>query len=122
MARGVEEYGLKDVKGFDHLPDEELDKITSSYISNHGTATGQNYVGGHLSSLGLRIQRRRIREINARVDPQNTALRWGMAVSRRSSMAKFTVALRGPSFIDKEENCHTWVHRWILQANYFPEK
>ncbi|CAH3044874.1 unnamed protein product, partial [Porites lobata] len=54
---------------------EELDKIISSYISNHGTATGQNYVGGHLSSLGLRIQRRRIREINARVDPQNTALR-----------------------------------------------
>ena len=84
VARGVEEHGLKDVKGFDHLPDEELDKIISSYISNHGTATGQNYVGGHLSSLGLRIQRRRIREINARVDPQNTALRWGVVVSRRT--------------------------------------
>ena len=84
MAKGVEEYGVDDVKGFDHLPDEELDKIISSYISNHGTATGQNCVGGHLSSLGLRIQRRQIREINARVDPQNTALRWGVVVSRRT--------------------------------------
>ena len=37
-----------------------------------------------MSSLGLRIQRRRIREINARVDPQNTALRWGVVVSRRT--------------------------------------
>ena len=80
----MEEYGLKDIKGFDHLLDEELDKIISSYISNHGTATGQNYVGGHLRSFGLRIQKWRIREINTRVDPQNTALRWGVVVSRRT--------------------------------------
>ena len=53
MARRVEEYGLGDIKGFDYLP-EELDKI-SSYITNHGTATEQNYVGGHLRSLGLKI-------------------------------------------------------------------
>lgn len=55
VARRVEEYGLGDIKGFDYLPDEELDKIISSYITNHGTATGQNYVGGHLRSLGLKI-------------------------------------------------------------------
>lgn len=51
----MEEYGLGDIKGFDYLPDEELDKIISSYITNHGTATGQNYVGGHLGSPGLKI-------------------------------------------------------------------
>ena len=37
-------------------------------------------------------------------------------------MGKFTVALGWPSVIDKVENCHTWVHRWVLQANYFPKK
>ena len=84
MARRVEEYDLKDIKGFDHLSDEELGKIISSYISNHGTATRLNYVRDHLSTLGLRIQRGRIREIITRVDPQNTALRWGVVVSRRT--------------------------------------
>ena len=66
----MEQHGLGDMRGFDYLPDEELDEIITTYIANHGTATGQNYVGGHLRSLGLRIQRRRIRESIARVDPQ----------------------------------------------------
>ena len=83
MGRRVEEYGLGDIKGFHCLSDEDLDKIVSTYIINHGTATGQNYVGGHLRSLGLRVQRRRIRENIVRVDPQNTALRWGVVVARR---------------------------------------
>jgi len=56
VAQRVEQHGLGDIKGFDYLPDEELEKIISTYIANHGTATGQNYVGGHLRSLGLRIQ------------------------------------------------------------------
>lgn len=125
-GKRVEEYRLQDIKGFDQLPDEELHKI-SRYISNHWTANGQNYVGGHLRSLGLRIQGRRIRESIGRVHPQNTALRWGggggcFSSNLPSSMAKFTVALGWPSFIDKVENCHAWVHRWILQANYFPKK
>jgi len=83
-GKRVEVYCLQDIKGFAQLPDEELDKIISSYISNHGTANGQNYVGGHLRSLGLRIQRRRIRESIGRVHPQNTVLGWGVVVSRRT--------------------------------------
>ena len=84
VARRVDQYGLGDVRGFDHLSDEEPDEIISTYIANHGTAVGQNYVGGHLRSLGLRIQRSRVRKSIARVDPQNTALRWGLVVSRRT--------------------------------------
>jgi hypothetical protein len=34
-------------------------------------------------SVGLRIKRKRIRESMARVDPHNTALRWGIVISRR---------------------------------------
>lgn len=40
-------------------------------------------MAGYLKSLGLRIQRRRIRERLAKLDPHNTALRWGAVVSRR---------------------------------------
>lgn len=32
----VEEYGLQNMTGFHHLPDEELDEIVRSFISNHG--------------------------------------------------------------------------------------
>ena len=49
----------------------------------HGFTTGRTYLAGYLNSVGLRIQRRRIRECLARVDPANTALRWGIVVSRR---------------------------------------
>ena len=60
--------------GFHRLPDEELDEIVRGFISDHGQTTGQGYVGDYIKALGLRIQRKRIRESLARVDPQNTAL------------------------------------------------
>ena len=83
IHRRVEEYGLQNMTGFHHLPDEELDEIVRSFISDHGRTTGQGYVGGYIKAVGFRIQRKRIRESMARVDPQNTALRWGVVVSRR---------------------------------------
>ena len=36
--------------------------------------------GGYIKALSFRIQRKRIREGMARMDPQNTALRWGVVV------------------------------------------
>ena len=75
IHRRVEEYGLQNMTGFHHLPDKELDEIVRGFISDHGRTTGQGYVGGYIKSLGFRIQRKRIRESMARVDPQNTALR-----------------------------------------------
>ena len=83
ISRRVAKYGLENVTGFDNLSDEELDKIVKGFISNHGRSTGQDYIGGYIKSLGFRIQRRRVRESMARVDPENTALRWGVVVSRR---------------------------------------
>jgi hypothetical protein len=87
--------------GFHHLPDEELDEKVKEFILNHGCTTGQCYVGGYLKSVGLRIQRKRIRESMARVDPHNTALRYcyfSQAIS--SSLAKSPMAPGWPSFFD----------------------
>ena len=81
--RVEEEYGLQSMTGFHHLPDEELDEIVRSFISDHGRTTGQGYVGGCIKALGFRIQRKSIRESMTRVDPQNTALRWAVVVLRR---------------------------------------
>ena len=79
IHRRVEEYGLQNITGFHYLPNEELDDIVRSFISDHG----RNTVGGYIKALGFRIQRKRIREGMARVDRQNTALRWGVVVSCR---------------------------------------
>ena len=77
-------YGLEDMRGFDSLPDKEPKSF--EYISNHGSAAEYNFIavrmrnailGNDLKSIGLRVQRRRIRERLAKLDPQNTVLGWG---------------------------------------------
>ena len=76
-------YGLQSTANFSLLPDTELNELVVEYIGRHGFTTGRTYLAGYLNSLGLRIQRRRIRECLARVHPANTALRWRIVVSRR---------------------------------------
>lgn len=83
IYRRVQSYGLQNTVQFSLLPDAELDELVLDYMGRHGLTTGRTYLAGYLKSLGLRVQRRRIRECLARVDPANTALRWGIVVSRR---------------------------------------
>ena len=83
VSRRIKDYGLEDFKSFSKLYDDELDKVVRGYIREHGATSGQVYLTGYLRSLGLRVQRRRVRECLARLDPQNRALRWGIVVSRR---------------------------------------
>ena len=44
IYRRVTEYGLEDMRGYYDLPDEEIHQIISGYISNHGSATGYNFI------------------------------------------------------------------------------
>ena len=76
-------HGLEDMCGFSQLSNEELDRLVRNYIDHHGTTSGQTYIIGYIKSLGYHVQRSRIREWLARLDPRNTALRWGITVSRR---------------------------------------
>lgn len=71
------------MRGSDNLPNKELDLIIQGNMSNHGSATGYNFIAGFFKSIGLRVQRRRIRERLATLDPQNTLLRWGATVPPR---------------------------------------
>ena len=83
ISRRVREYGLETMTEFSDVSDEELDRLVKSYIDYHGTTTGQTYIIGYIKSLGHRVQRSWIRECIARLDPHNTALRWGVTLSRR---------------------------------------
>jgi hypothetical protein len=84
ILRRVEQFGLQGMKGFSDVSNENLDELVKSYISNHGATSGQEYISGYIKSLGLRVQRRKIRESMTRVDLLNTAIRWGAQVSRRT--------------------------------------
>ena len=64
-----------------HIPPEVL--IIRDYILRHGSTTGEPCLRGYFRAMGYTVQRRRIRESLNRVDPRNTALRWGALVSRR---------------------------------------
>ena len=83
IMRRVEEYGLSELQQFSDISDDRIDAIIRDYMSRHGSTTGEPLMSGYLHSLGLHIQRSRIRAAINRVDPRNTALRWGALVSRR---------------------------------------
>ena len=78
------------------------------YITNHGTTTGQIYINGYLKLQGLHVQRQRIRESMARVDPQNTILQWVITVSHRAYKVPWPNSFVAPGwspFIDSFETC-----------------
>ena len=73
IYRRIQSYGLQNTVQFSHLY-----KLVLEYMGRHGFTTGRTYLAGYLKSAGLRVQRRRLRKCLARVDPANTALRWGI--------------------------------------------
>lgn len=82
IRRRVVEYGLHCGRWSD-ISDYQLDTIIRGYTSRHGVTTGQSYVIGYVRSLGYLVQRDRVRAAINRVDPENTALRWAVVITRR---------------------------------------
>ena len=81
IMRRVQSYGPQGLSRFSSITDEQIDDIIHAYINNHGSTTG--YMRGQFRTLGYYFPRRRVRAGINRVDPRNTALRWGALVSRR---------------------------------------
>ena len=71
--------------GYSNLTDEELDNIIIRFKQEHGIFVGRSLVMGHLRSLGLRLQKRRITKALLIVDPRNSNLRWTSIIQRRNS-------------------------------------
>ena len=84
VTRRVQEYGLSDLQEFSNISDERNDDIIKDYISRHGRTSGEPFMSGYFHSIGLHVERYRTRAAINRVDPRNTALRWGALVSRRN--------------------------------------
>ena len=63
IPRRIKAYGLDDFTRmtFSKLTNDELDQKVGDYILQHGATSGQVCIAGYLRSLGLRVQRRRVR-------------------------------------------------------------
>jgi hypothetical protein len=104
IRRRVIEYGIRDVTGFSELSDEHLDGHVRTFMQQHGNLVGFSTTGGYLRSLGLRVQRDRIRASIGRVNPTNVRLRWAVVTSRR------TYSVPGPNSLWHLDGHHSLVN------------
>ena len=84
LRRRIIEYGLEEMTGFSMVSGAQLDNLVECFMYDHGTLVGYSLESRHLRSLGLRVQRDRIRESIANVDPGNSRIRWAVVISSRA--------------------------------------
>lgn len=80
--RHLTSLGL-DLVSFTDISDSQLDD-TVKEIQHQYPNVGQIMLEGYLKEKGIKVQRYRIRESNARTDPLRRSLRWHEALTRRS--------------------------------------
>ena len=83
ICRGINQLGLHEVTGYSNLTDEVLDNIINRFKQEHGISVRRSLVMGHLRSLGLRVQKRRITKVLLRIYPRNSNLKWKSIIQRR---------------------------------------
>ena len=91
--------------GYSNLSNEGLDNIIIRFKQEHGISVGRSLVIGHLRSLRLRVQKRRITKALLRIDPRNSSLRWTSIIERR----KYSVpSLNSIWLVDGHHSLRNW--------------
>ena len=106
IHRRIVEFGLDRFIQYSPISDAEWDELVVNFVANFPTAA-QKQLAGHLSSLGYRIQRFKIRYSLYRVDPWGVQLRSHRLLHRR----KYKVA--GPNSLWHIDGNHKLV-RWRI--------
>ena len=82
LRRRVIEYGITDLVGFSKISNDELDNLIRDYRNIHGLACGRSMILGHLNSIGIKVQQKRVTESLVRVDPDGCHMRWSLIIRR----------------------------------------
>lgn len=82
IRRRIIEYGLDNICGFSEISDQSLDTLVQQFVDEH-PFSGQRSIHGYIRSLGLKIQRCRIRESIMRIDPRGVESRFRCVLKRR---------------------------------------
>ena len=82
IRRRIIQFGLEDHSDYSDINDTSLDAITTQFVFHHPNS-GERSFSGFLRSLGLRIQRYRMRESLWRIDPRGIQSRFRGILRRR---------------------------------------
>jgi hypothetical protein len=92
VRKYLHQSGLRSLCEYSDMRDEELDDIVRKFNSERPDSGG-SYLWGEVSNRGFRVQRRRVRESQHRVDPIATHLRHQAPIQRRTYSVKRPNAL-----------------------------
>lgn len=106
VHRRIVEFRLSGLVSYSTISDNELDALVKDFVSSFPTA-GQKTLAGHLSTLGYRIQRCRIRDSLYRVDP------WGVEQRTRRLLHRRKYKVPGPNSLWHIDGNHKLV-RWRI--------
>ena len=106
IRRRILRYELQEFVSFSDISDEDLDSLVIRFVATFPNA-GQNTLAGYLQSCNLRIQRQRIRDTMARIDPEGTALRTRNILHRRE------YRVQGPNSLWHIDGNHKLI-RWRI--------
>ena len=104
--RRISSYGLQEFIRFSNISDHDLDTLVSQFVVTFPNAR-QNTLAGYLESCNLHIQRRRIRNSIARVDP------WGVELRTRRILHRREYRVRGPNSLWHIDGNHKLI-RWRI--------
>ena len=68
---------------YSDLPNEALDEITRHFVGTHPNSGGGGSLAGFLRGMGLKVQRKRVRESLERMDPSGVIARFRQVLHRR---------------------------------------
>ncbi len=102
--RRLREYGTVSMGRYSDISDSDLDGIVRDITHRH-RHTGQTLMQGHLSSIGIHVQRYRIRDSLHRVDPLGSILR------RRQPITRRRYSVPGPNSLWHIDGHHSLI-RW----------
>ena len=82
IRRRIIQYGLDELTSYSDLPDGALDEITRHYVRTNPNSGGRS-LAGFLRGMGLKVQRKRVRDSLERVDPRGVSSRFRQVLHRR---------------------------------------
>ena len=99
----ITEAGMS-IDNFSDVSDADLDAMVGE-TQNNFPKMGLRLIQGHLKTMGIKVQRKRLRESIQRINPLNSMTRWHQPIARR------TYSVPGPNSLWHIDGHHSLI-RW----------
>jgi hypothetical protein len=112
LLRYRERYGYQDPMPYSEITDDELDQLVYKTVEQTSGVVGTQFMCAILQDYGHKIQRQRVRQSMARVDPLGNMERWATLIPR------IVYSVRGPdSLWHMDGNLKMVKYGFVLHAS-----